>query len=404
MKLGAAAALAFLGAVSTGAARADTIAVGPGGSIQAAVDLLLINSDPTDTVLVHPAVYPETVVIDFTGSNQQAMVIARAQKERPWITGGIRVRHARLVTLAGLKVSSSSADGQASIVGEDTTGFAVIDCVTPAGDEGGLDAQDCFEVVVIDSRFAGMERKTATDGFGVRIVGGCAHFLEDVEATGNEGPGIVVQADETELRRCEVMGNGTVGEPGLVLEGSRNLVKDGEYSGNGAHGIDVFGTARIKGATVRENDGAGIRVGREGPEVSAGGSVRGCTIKSNGKPGILVRSGHSGLEIFDNAIVKNSGAGIRLLGDRCHVRKNVIKSTEGGSAGGHGIVVEAGSRAHCIDANVFKGNTGHAVFLFGDDNYLLANLGKGGDGFVQDPSASGNDGRANVTNGPNDFP
>ena len=382
------------------AARADTITVAPGQSIQAAIDLLMINSAPIDTVLISPGTYPEAVVVDFTGTNQTGLTLARKQTSRPIILGGVTIRDAFRVTLSGLRVDSPNGDQKAAIVVRDSTAVAIDKCAGFGGDDGGGDAEDSYEVVVLLSDFSGMQETSGEGGYGVKIVGGCAHFLRSVTAAGNENEGVYLQADESELRDVSVSGgeNG-----GILVDGLRNTLKSCTSKGNAGFGIEVRGVADLKSCSVTGNDGVGVRFGEDGGAQFHGGLLKGSTIKNNGGNGVLVREEHRGLLVKGNKLTGNKGAGVRLIGDGNHVTDNSIKETKSGSSGGHGVLVESASSRNCIDQNTLKGNAGTGVRLEGDDNFVLANVGKSGDGFV-DAGGSGNSGRANVTSGSNDFP
>jgi len=381
-------------------ATADTITIAPGQSIQAAINLLLINSSPIDTVLLSPGTYAQSAVVDFSGTNQTGMTIARKQSSRPIILGGILVRDAFRVTLSGLRVDSPHGDQTAAIVVRDSSAIAVDKCSGFPGDDGGLDVEDTFEMVVLQSDFSGMEVTSGEGGYGLKIIGGCAHFLSNVEAAANEREGIFIQADESELRDVVATG-GEAG--GMLIDGLRNVLKSCTAKSNGGVGIAIEGVADLKSCTVAANDGVGVRFGEDGGSTEHGGVLKGSTIKNNGGNGVLVREEHRGLIVKGNKLTANKGAGVRLIGDGNHVTDNSIKETKSGSNGGHGVLIESASRRNCIDQNTVKENAGTGVRVEGDDNYVLANVGKSGDGFV-DAGGSGNSGRANTTSGNNDFP
>lgn len=386
--------------VLCGAARGAVLTVGPSQSIQTAIDLLMINSDSFDTIRVAPGTYNESLLIDFSGTNQVGLTIVRLQNQRPVITGGILVRDAFQVTLSGLRVDSNHGDQLAAIRVRDSSAVAIDRCSGFPGDDGGLDAQDSFEIVVLSSDFVGMNDTAGQGGYGVQIVGGCAHFLNSVDASGNETVGFSIEADEVEMKNLVAVGNES---GGILVDGLENTLKNSESKNNEGFGISVIGGCDIKGCDVNGNDGVGIRFGEDGGSTQHGGSVKNCTLKKNGSNGIVVKEEHRGLLIKGNTLNENSGSAVRLVGDGNHVTDNNIKKSKSGSDGGHGVLVIDVSSRNCIDQNTFKENAGAGVRLLGDDNYILANVGKNGDGFI-DAGGTGNSGRANVSNGTNDFP
>ncbi|MFG0317186.1 MAG: right-handed parallel beta-helix repeat-containing protein [Planctomycetota bacterium JB042] len=401
MKPRALTALAAVVASATlSVARADVITVGPSQDIQDAIDLLMINSDPTDTVRIAPGTYAESLVIDFSGTNQTGLTIVRDQNQRPIITGGILVRDAFRVTLYGLRVDSPHGDGNAAIRVRDSSAVSVERCSGFAGDDGGLDASDSFEIVVLDSDFVGMDETGGEGGIGVRIDGGCAHYLDDVVASSNEAIGFLIEADEVRMAKLVAEGNG---EGGIAVHGFANSLSKSDANKNDGFGIEVVGVCDVKKCDVNGNEGTGIRFGEDGGATMHGGSIRNCNVKKSGGNGIVVKEEHRGLLIQENKVIESGGSAVRLVGDANHVTKNTIKDSKSGSDGGHGVLVTSSSGRNCIDQNTFNDNSGVAVRVEGDSNYVLANKGKGGDGFV-DAGGSGNSGRANSTSGTNHFP
>lgn len=381
-------------------ARADEFVVAPPASLQTVVDLAKINSDPFDVIFVNPGLYDESVTIDFTGSNQEGLAIVRNAKQRPTITGGVLVKDARLVTLGGFRVDSQHGDGVAAVRIRTSTGVAIVDCVGFVGDDGGVDADDTYEVIVEDCNFSDMTGGGA--GYGVRIIGRCGHQVRKTIVDGNGHRGLWIEADRTVVRDCRAEGNGPNGAAGgMYVMGHQNEIRDCEVADNEGFGMVVAGTCRIRGNDVTGNDGVGIRYGDGLAQTSSGGEIRSNKVKKNGGFGIVVREDQNGCELKQNTVTENAGSGIRIQGDRHVVRANIVKKNK---SGGHGVEVTTTSSGNCIEQNSFGGNTGEAVLVDGSDNLLINNGAKGNDGYVNSPGATGNDGHTNKTAGTNDFP
>ena len=389
----------------TPAARAANLVVGPGGSIQDAVDVAMANNDKIDVIAVLPDIYDEAVVIDYSGSNQEFLTIGRADSFRPIITGGITIEDARLVTVFGFEVGSNQGDGKAAIVIEDTTGAAIIDCVVQPGDDGGIDATGTYEVIVESCKVNGMLTHGDDQmGFGVKIVGRACHEIRDTKAKDNATKGLWVEADRTVIRDCKVSGTDEGGENfGILIDGRHNMVKDCTVNANETVGVVAIGVFDIRGNKIRDNEKTGLRLGQDGSTQFHGGVVKNNTISDNRGFGVLIRGDQDGAEIRNNNIDANRGAGIKIEGDGHLIRKNKIKDSRDDSDPGHGVLIESTSDDNCIDDNVFKENDGDAVRVNGDFNYVLNNVAKDGEAFVNGGSTTGNDGRANETSGQNDF-
>jgi parallel beta-helix repeat protein len=381
-----------LACVAAEAAHGANFVVTQPFKIQAAIDAALASGDVADVIFVNPGIYDEALVIDFSGTSQESLYLIHNTSVRPVVSGGITIRDSRIVTIDGFAIRSSKADTQAAAIVRDTIGAAFVQCVFDDGDFGGIDAADSFEIVVNDCTFGSMDESVGgSGGYGVKIVGGCGHRVLSSDFKDDEGRSIWIEADRSEVSSTVVDGAG--GDAGIYLEGLLNLVKSTTSKNNDGDGVRVIGTCEVSKSTLQNgvNDGSNW----------TGGSVRNSTIKGNDAAGIFVDDGQNGVEIKSNKIQSNSGAGVRLKGDRCSVRDNDIEKTTSGSLGGNGVLVDSSSDGNCIRSNEFSGNSGNAVRVEGDDNYVFLNEGSGGDGFID--SGSGNAGRDNQTSGPNDF-
>lgn len=383
-------------------ALAGQFLVAPPFSLQDSVGFALSNLDKTDTIFVNPGNYNEKIVIDFTGTNQTALFIVRNTATAPTIKGGIEIKNARLVTIEGFKIESDQADAQAAVKIDATVGAAIVDCAVKAGDFGGVDATDTFEVIVNQCTMSGMDMNGGDGGFGVRIRGACAHKILASKFNDEEARGVDVEADRCEIRDSSASGCG--GDAGIFVAGMVNLVRECTVDGNDDDGIKFVGVCDVNSNTIRDNGNTGIRCGLGDVVQFHGGVLRENVIERSGNNGIVVDDDQEGLEIKNNVLTSNQGAGVKIKGNRASVRSNTIQKTETGSSGGNGILIDAESAGSCLRENVFKGNAGAAIRVEGDDNYLFLNAAKDGDPFLLIAGGTGNAGRANTTSGTNDFP
>ncbi len=392
--------LAAASPLATSEALGDTFVVAPPFTIQNAVNLALVNASTTDIILVHPGTYAETVTVDYTGSNQKALLIERAQQSRPKITKGVLIKDSRLVTFSGFRVDSTHDDGVAAIRILDCTSVAVVDCEGTAGDDGGVSAVDTWEVVVGESDFSGMS-DDGGGGIGVEILGRRAHEIRNSSMDGNDKEGIVVEADGSLVRGCESTGNGG---GGVSIVGLRNEVRDCVVKENGSYGVHAVGVCIVKKCTISSNTGVGLRFG-DGVTSYSGGQIRSNKIRHNGSHGISLRDGQDGVLVKDNSVSDNIGAGIRAASDGNVIADNTCKDTSISAADGHGIHVTDSADGNCVEENSLSGNDGQGILVEGDENFLVLNEASGNDGIVQVAGALDNDGRGNTTDtGANDFP
>jgi len=380
--------------------QAANFVVTPPFKIQQAVAAALASADEEDIIFVNPGTYDEEVIVDFTGTNQTLLYFAHNTSVRPLITGGVRIENSRLVTFDGFAIRSSKTDTKAAAVVSDTVGAAFVQCIFDGGDFGGIDADNSFEIVVNTCQFGPMDESASdTGGFGVRIQGLCGHKITDCSFEDDEGRSIWLSADRSDVIDCEVDGAG--GDAGIYLNGLGNSVKNSIVKNNEGDGVRVIGTAEVKDSSIQNNSGAGIRFGINDGNEWTGGAARKNTIKGNDGGGILIDTSHGGVDVRSNTLTSNSGAGIRIRSDGNGVKDNTIQKTTSGSSGGNGVLIESNGDRNCIRENTFSGNSGHAVRVEGDDNYVLLNDSKDSDGYIDD--GSGNAGRDNDTSGPNEF-
>lgn len=381
----------------------DTLAanyvVTPPQKIQQAIDLALTNGDKEDVIFVNPGVYDESLDIDYGSSIQTLLYIVHNTNLAPTITGGVTIQDSSLVTLDGFSIRSSFGDTNAAVRISNTVGAAIVQCQFAAGDFGGVDASNSYEVVVNTCKFGAMEQSGGQGGFGVRILGRCAHRVLDCTFKGDEGRSVWIEADRTDVQDCSVSQAG--GDCGVYIEGLVNAVKKTTVKDGDNDGVRVVGVCDVNSCTLQNNGNVGLRIGLNNGDVYFGGKISKNTIKDNDSNGILVDQDQDGVDIRDNDVFNNSGAGIRLKADGCSVRDNNIQKTSSGGQGGHGVLVDTTSDRNCLRANQFKSNSGNAIVVEGDDNYLLLNSASDSDGYID--NGSQNAGRDNATKGTNQF-
>lgn len=381
-------------------ADAANFVVTPPFKIQQAIDAALASPDDEDVIFVNPGLYDESLTVDFTGTNQSLLYLIHNTSVRPVIAGGVTIRDSRLVTFDGFEIRSSKTDSQAAAIVRDSVGAAFVQCVFASGDFGGVDATDSFEVVINACQFGAMDEDgSGAGGFGARIRGMCAHRILDSSFGDDEGRGIWIEADRSEIVDCEVDGSG--GDAGIYLDGLGNVVKNSISKNNDGDGVRVIGTADLNKSDLLNNSGSGVRFGVNDGSEWTGGSVKNCSIKGNDSSGVFIDVSHSAVEIRGNTITSNSGAGVRLRSDGNNVRDNTIQKSSSGSLGGNGVLIESSADRNCVRANKFSGNSGNAVRVEGDENYVFLNTSSDSDGYIDD--GSGNAGRNNKTSGTNHF-
>ncbi|MBK6940127.1 MAG: right-handed parallel beta-helix repeat-containing protein [Planctomycetes bacterium] len=383
------------------------IVTGFPAKIQDAVDLALSNADPADIIRVLPGTYSEHVVIDFTGTNQTILNLEGTGNGNHVITDGVEVVDARLVTLFNFTVDSNHGDGDAAIFVDNTVGFAALSCRGVAGDDGGLDVEDTFEIIVSNCIFSGMNESVAADsGYGVRIRGRTDHEVKNSTFSSNEFRAIWIEADRSRVQSCVAQQTGPGATTDAVfVSGFQNLVRKCKIRDNDGDGLVVSGVCVVRDNTIEDNQRVGMRLGIDGATTFSGGQVRKNTIRDNGSVGLFVDDDQIGAEIRENGIRNNESCGIQLLGGNHLLYKNSVRETSNGAVGGHGIFIDATSDGNNLEGNSVRDNAGQGIRVEGDRNYLTFNTAKGNDGIDEDPAASGNAGRGNKTSGgTNDFP
>lgn len=383
------------------------IVTGFPAKIQDAVDLALSNGDTADIIRVLPGTYNEHVVIDFSGTNQAILNLEGTGNGNHVISDGVEVIDARLVTLFNFTVDSNHGDGDAAIFVDNTTGFAAISCRGVAGDDGGLDVEDTFEVIVSNCIFSGMDESVAADsGYGLRIRGRTDHEVKNSTFTGNEFRAIWVEADRSRVQSCVAQQTGPASTTDAVfVSGLQNLVRKCKIRDNDGDGLVVSGVCVVRDNTIEDNQRVGVRLGIDGATTFSGGQLRKNTIRDNGSVGIFVDADQIGAEIRENGVRNNESCGIQVLSGGHLFYKNSVRETSNGAVGGHGIFIDATSDGNNLEGNSVRDNAGQGIRVEGDRNYITFNTAKGNDGIDEDPGSSGNAGRGNKTSGgTNDFP
>ena len=392
-------ALAGLGAASD--ARADKLTVGQGGlaTIQAAIDQALANSDAADTVLVPAGSYDESVAIVLTGANAQEKLTLKRKGSSGSvrITGqggspAVRIDGIEGVCLRGLTLDSGNVfDGVAAL---EVTGQTVdVDCEdvdgTPGDDFGVILSQTSVGVRLANCDFSGMLGAGFTiDGASHSIEGGradqcgvngllfastslnCRVSNFSAVALGlapGTDPGVISVRGAGHTFTKVTAGGAGVGGDGFHIEGVGHSFSKCSSTGNGRAGFNLNSVVRMSGC-----DASGNLFGLQGG--GSGASISGGSFSSNSSHGLLLSN--SGTHVVNVAAENNTG---------------------------NGVYVQAGVLGTSVRDSSFKGNGGEGVTVDGDFTWLEGNVGKKGDGFVDNGSDNG--GRDNLAKGggTNDF-
>lgn len=397
--------IVFAMALSAASASAEVYVVRPPARIQTAIDLALGNSDVQDTIFVREGTYPESLLIDFSGTGQKSLQLARQSLKSPLVSGGMTILDARLVSVIGLQFDSIHDDDLAAVNILNSTAITLSRCRGTPGDDIGVDVVDSVEVTIDRGSFGGMRRRSGGGGIGVRITGGCGHKVNDVNLERNSWYGLWLDAELSTVKECDISNNrGGENGGGLLIRGLRNSVSRCRVKNNEGTGIRALGVCSIRNTTVSGSHGDGIRFGEGQSEIFQGGVLKGNRVLDNGGTGILIRSDQEACDVAQNVVDGNGGTGIKIQSNANRISKNNCTKS-GGSEAGHGIQISSSARQNCLERNSLSGNDGQGIQIGGDDNLLVGNKAKGDDGIVESSQASGNAGHANKTDtGKNDFP
>jgi parallel beta-helix repeat protein len=199
----------------------------------------------------------------------------------------------------------------------------------------------------------------------------------DVGATGSGLVGWLVEGDGRYLRTVEGTGNAH----GLALIGSGNTLDNGRAEKNAGLGIYVDGQNNtVIGSEVVSNGDIGIFV--KGTSNRLAGNAVGERDRGNGNTGIHAEG--SGHLIEENTVLGNGGHGIEVTGGDASrpivLRKNQVGDRDRGN-GGDGIVVagagNGGGGPVEIDENDVAGNQGAGVRVTGSGHQLRDNVSGG---------------------------
>lgn len=303
-----------------------------------------------------------------------------------------------------------------NLIGVDGTGDVALPNVVE-----GIRALGSSSLFIGGARAAESNVIGGNGGAGVRLSGVTEAFIvgnligvdasTGAVAVPNGGAGIVVDGDGVEI------GDGTVGGRNVIsgntLEGVRILdgvgvVMRGNYVGVAANGVDglgntlegvridggsahvIGGVTDLQGNVISANTGTGIRITNEATDVLLQRNLvgLGTTLANlgNGGDGIRIDEASGVTITFANRVAYNAGVGIRLVGAVGNVVGadstrpvgeqgvdfgNVVYGNES-----HGILLEAGSNANVVAANVVGRTAANGA--------ILGNLG---DGIVVQASA-----------------
>ena len=232
--------------------------------------------------------------------------------------------------------------------------------------------------------------RLGNDGAGVAIVAG-AGFANAIGLSNTVSNNVIaanavgVRIDGVGTNGASLTGNylGTnrTGAPGLGNRGAGVLITGGAQNvfvggintgrnfiaGNAGPGVDVAG------AGTDRNNVIGNYVG----------TVDGRTALPNAV-GVRARDGAGAVQVADNRVGGNTGAGIEIIGTagaesaallRNAVGLGILTTTSPLPNGGDGIVVGGGARGVALDGNVVAGNLGSGIHLrdAGTDGTVLTN-------------------------------
>ena len=139
---------------------------------------------------------------------------------------------------------------------------------------------------------------------------GSYYLSGNAQATSNLFSGITIWADNVtlDLKGFALIGEGTAGKHGVIVEGDHKNIKicNGTVRGWGGNGVDISSVAngRLENLRASDNGVCGLRLGE-------GGTVKDCAAKSNGGNGIET---NTCCTITDCAAMHNEAAGFSVGG------------------------------------------------------------------------------------------
>jgi len=139
---------------------------------------------------------------------------------------------------------------------------------------------------------------------------GSYYLCSNAQTTSSMFHGITIWADNVtlDLKGFALIGEGTAGKHGVVVEGSYKNIKicNGTVRGWGGNGVDLSSAAngQLENLRASDNGGSGLRVGE-------GSTVKDCAAKSNGNNGIET---DSSCTITDCSARYNDAAGFSVGG------------------------------------------------------------------------------------------
>lgn len=255
----------------------------------------------------------------------------------------------------------------------DLNGFEVIGNGAASGAFDGVRTATGIKNVTVRN---GHVRSWGDDGVELaNIVNSIGARVENVQATGNGGSGIVCSTDNGHVIQCSAVGNTGIG----LAVGQGGSVLDSTAFTNGDDGIHVGFGCTITNCTSDNNTGDGI-------EASNGTTISGCSFLANGG---------SGINIFSSITVRNCTAVSNTLygidaDTSCHIEGCTANSNQldGIRIGSRGVVrnnlansngpSEIGAGIHGIGSDTrFEGNTCNnndfGITVDGTGNMIISN-------------------------------
>lgn len=333
-------------------ARAGTVVVAPNGAvktIQNGVDQAKAN----DTVLVHPGVYQENVVVGagkkglkIKGTGGKGTVVVEARPAGGTGGGpGIRVL-AEGVRLENLTIRNALTDGVhagAGVLLANAAGGATLKKLRIAG------SGDAAILALVGAGHSVLSCDLAGNAAGIAIAGELAR-VEKTRVSASAGDAVAITGNGARLKQ-------------IAVDGARGA------------GIAVAGAEATIAKCAVDFAAVGIR-----RSAGAGGTIDGNRITSCSAQGILVEASASNVALADNVVLRCGAGrepGIELLCDSA-----IVEGNRAESGGGDGFRC-AGSNL-IVKANQALGNAVDGFDADGGMNYTFEQneaRGNGAEGF-----------------------
>ncbi|MGO9599563.1 MAG: nitrous oxide reductase family maturation protein NosD [Isosphaeraceae bacterium] len=363
----------------------STILVGPGGSIQAAVNA----AKPGDTIKVAPGTYNENILIE------KPVTLLGAQAGVNPITG-LRTNPANESTIDGsIAVQSTSKvriDGFS--LNDSGQHFALVDfasqrdtiannIILPGAQQG---------VELLNDNLATVSNNEIEGGglFGINAGSTTKSALNDT-VQGNEIFNALIGINLFQANGVVVKGNSVSDSGSFGLEVSQstnvNAANNLLFANSGAVSFSSSAFNTLQGNTVEFNKFDGIDVEGDHGDVILANTVQGNA--TSGLGSAIVLDGVSGGEAVENNSVLNNhsnGIEVDVASPGVKVSGNTVENN-----GGDGIGLNFTSKS-IIAANTVSNNAVGLHLVSGSKNKMIGNVVENnkGDGFLLDAKSTGN--------------